>query len=164
MVQIGWARINMPDMPFNQTFSVPTNLTLHTTDEGIRMFASPIKEMEELRKPNPPTAEGKEITAESPIKLDAKDQLFDILVTVKQGTASKAVLGFGENQVTYDFAAQKQAAGHDLVDGRGRGAHRRVAPGLRDELGVEEETAGRRGSQSINSGCLGSRVSWVRER
>jgi len=107
VVQIGWARINMPDMPFNQTFSVPTNLTLHTTDEGIRMFASPIKELEQLRKPNPRTAEGKEITAESPIKLDAKDQLFDILVTVEQGTASKAVLGFGENQVTYDFAAQK---------------------------------------------------------
>jgi fructan beta-fructosidase len=107
VVQIGWARVNMPDMPFNQTFSVPTNLTLHTTDEGIRMFASPIKELEQLRKPNPQTVEGKEITAESPIKLDAKDQLFDILVTVKQGTASKAVLGFGENRVTYDFAAQK---------------------------------------------------------
>jgi len=107
VVQIGWARINMPNMPFNQTFTVPTHLTLHTTDEGIRMFASPIKELEQLRKPNPQTAEGKEITAESPIKLDAKDQLFDILVTVKQGTASRAALGFGENRVTYDFAAQK---------------------------------------------------------
>ena len=107
VVQIGWARIDMPDMPFNQTFSVPTNLTLHTTDEGLRMFASPIKELEQLRKPNPQTAEGQELTAESPIKWDAQDQLCDILVTVKRGTASKAVLGFGEHQVTYDFAAQK---------------------------------------------------------
>ena len=43
VVQVGWARINMPDMPFNQTFSLPTNLTLHTTADGIRMFAYPIK-------------------------------------------------------------------------------------------------------------------------
>ena len=28
-------------------------------------------------------------------------------MTVKQGTAAKAVLRFGENVVTYDFAAQK---------------------------------------------------------
>ena len=108
VVQIGWARINMPDMPFNQTFSVPTNLTLHTTEDGIRMFAAPIKELEQLRKPNPQTADNKELSAEaSTIKFDVADQLFDILVSVKQGTASKAVLDFGGNQVTYDFTAQK---------------------------------------------------------
>lgn len=107
VVQIGWARINMPDMPFNQTFSVPTNLTLHTTDEGLRMHASPIKELEQLRQPQPQAVAGQAMTAESPIKWEAKGQLYDLLVTVKQGTASKAVLGFGENQVTYDFAAQK---------------------------------------------------------
>jgi fructan beta-fructosidase len=107
VVQIGWARIDMPSMPFNQTFSVPTNLTLRTTPAGVRMFADPIKELEQLRKPNPQTVEGKEVTAESPVKLDAKGQLFDIVVTLKKGAASKAVLGFGENRVTYDFAAEK---------------------------------------------------------
>jgi fructan beta-fructosidase len=108
VVQVGWAKIDMPGMPFNQTFSVPTSLTLHTTDDGIRMFATPIKELEQLRKPNPQTAENKELTSASPtIKLDVKDQLFDIVVTLKNGTDSKAVLQFGENKVTYDFAAQK---------------------------------------------------------
>jgi fructan beta-fructosidase len=29
------------------------------------------------------------------------------MVTLKKGTASKAVLSFGKNRVTYDFAAQK---------------------------------------------------------
>jgi len=61
-----------------------------------------------LRKPNPQTADNKELSAEaSTIKFDVADQLFDILVSVKQGTASKAVLDFGGNQVTYDFTAQK---------------------------------------------------------
>ena len=108
VVQIGWARIEMPDMPFNQTFSVPTNLILHTTDEGIRMFAAPIKELEQLRKPNPKTAENTELTPESPAaKFDVQDQLFDIVVTLKKGTAQRAVLRFGAGAVTYDFAAQK---------------------------------------------------------
>ncbi len=108
VVQVGWARINIPDMPFNQTFTVPTNLTLHTTADGVRMFATPIKELEQLRKPNPKAVENTGLTAgEPPVKFDVKDQLFDVVVTLKKGTASKAVLRFGENAATYDFAAQK---------------------------------------------------------
>jgi len=108
VVQVGWARINIPDMPFNQTFTVPTNLTLHTTEDGVRMFATPIKELQQLRKSNPKTAENMELTAEAPVvTFDVTDQLFDIVVTLKKGTAAKAVLRFGENAATYDFAAQK---------------------------------------------------------
>ena len=108
VVQIGWAQINMPGMPFNQTFSLPTNLTLRTTGHGIRMFASPIKELEQLRRPNPKTAENKVLTAEAPVaRFDVADQLFDIAVSLTKGTASRAVLRFGENAVTYDFASQQ---------------------------------------------------------
>jgi len=108
VIQVGWARIDTQNMPFNQTFTVPTNLTLHTTEDGVRMFATPIKELEQLRKPNPKAAENVELTAAAPVvKQDVKDQLFDIVATLKQGTATKAVLQFGENVVTYDFAAEK---------------------------------------------------------
>ncbi|MBC8875721.1 MAG: glycoside hydrolase family 32 protein [Planctomycetes bacterium] len=109
VVQVGWTRgLDLPDMPFNQSFTVPTNLTLHTTEDGIRMFATPITELEQLRKPDPKTAENRELTAEAPVvEFDVNDQLFDIVVTVKQGTAAKAVLRFGEDVVTYDFAGQK---------------------------------------------------------
>ena len=108
VVQVGWARINTPDMPFNQTFTVPTCLTLHTTDDGIRMFAKPIKELEQLRRPNPRSVKNTELTTESPtVGCDVTDQLFDVVVTVKRGTAAKAVLRFGENEATYDFNAQK---------------------------------------------------------
>jgi len=107
VVQIGWAKIDMPGMPFNQTFSLPTRLTLHTTADGIRMFAYPIKELEQLRKPNPRTVSNKELTAEAPaVKFGVADQLFDILVTLKKGTAGQAVLRFGGNAVTYHFGNQ----------------------------------------------------------
>lgn len=109
VVQIGWTRgLDLPDMPFNQTFTVPTNLTLRTTEDGIRMFATPIKELEQLRKPNPKTAEKARLTAEAPsVTFEVEDQLFDIVVTLKQETAAKAVLQFGENVATYDFNTQK---------------------------------------------------------
>lgn len=108
VVQIGWARIDMPGMPFNQTFSLPTNLTLHTTAEGVRMFAYPIKELAQLRKPNPQTLSNKELTAAAPVAgFAAAGQLFDIEVTLRKGTAAQAVLRFGANAVTYDFTSQK---------------------------------------------------------
>jgi fructan beta-fructosidase len=107
-VQIGWARIEIPGMPFNQTFTVPTNLTLHTTDDGVRMFATPIKELDQIHKPEPKTATNQELTAESPeVKFNVQDQLFDIVVTLRKGTATKAVLRFGGNESIYDFTAQK---------------------------------------------------------
>ena len=107
VVQVGWARINIPNMPFNQTFTVPTNLTLHTTKDGTRMFATPIKELEKLRKPNPKGAENKELADKESIKFDVKDQLFDIVVTLKKGSAKKAVLKYGAGTTTYDFEAEK---------------------------------------------------------
>jgi fructan beta-fructosidase len=108
VVQVGWARINIPDMPFNQTFTVPTNLTLHTTEDGVRMFVTPIEEIEQLRGPNPVTIEGLDLTSDEPVvSCEVEDQLFDIEVTLKQGTAAKAVLKFGGNTATYDFNEQK---------------------------------------------------------
>jgi len=109
VIQIGWTReINMPGMPFNQAFSLPTELTLRTTDDGIRMFAYPIRELEQLRTPSVLAVVAKELTVASPtVGLDVDGQLFDILVTLQQEAASKALLRFGENTVTYDFQTQR---------------------------------------------------------
>jgi fructan beta-fructosidase len=48
-IQIGWGNgIAFPDMPFNQQMTVPCQLTLRPTPEGVRMFAEPVKEIETL--------------------------------------------------------------------------------------------------------------------
>ena len=47
-VQIGWARIASPGMPFNQMMCFPTELTLRTTNEGIRLFSEPIEQINQL--------------------------------------------------------------------------------------------------------------------
>ena len=49
-IQIAWGQDDFPEpgMPFNQMMGFPVILTLHTTDEGLRMFAYPVKEIEKL--------------------------------------------------------------------------------------------------------------------
>jgi fructan beta-fructosidase len=45
-VQIAWGfLIHMPDMPFNQQMLFPVELSLRTTDDGIRLFAYPVREI-----------------------------------------------------------------------------------------------------------------------
>lgn len=47
-IQISWGRISAGDSPFNGIMLLPTELTLHTTKDGVRMFSKPIKELDKL--------------------------------------------------------------------------------------------------------------------
>jgi fructan beta-fructosidase len=47
-IQIGWGRIVSDDMPFNMMMLLPTELTLRTTKDGIRLFSNPVKEIDGL--------------------------------------------------------------------------------------------------------------------
>ena len=49
-IQIGWGRIQQQGMPFNGMMLMPTELTLKTTKEGIRMFNTPVKEVDKLQE------------------------------------------------------------------------------------------------------------------
>jgi fructan beta-fructosidase len=48
-IMIGWLQTPSPGMPFNQSMSVPLELTLLTTPEGPRLSFMPVKELESLR-------------------------------------------------------------------------------------------------------------------
>ena len=50
-IQIGWANIEHRGMPFRGQMLLPTELTLHTTKDGIRLVSKPIKEVTSLLKP-----------------------------------------------------------------------------------------------------------------
>jgi fructan beta-fructosidase len=47
-VQIAWALTPAPKMPFNQSLLFPVELTLHSTDDGIKMYAYPVEEIKSL--------------------------------------------------------------------------------------------------------------------
>ena len=48
-IQIAWLRGDKPDMPFNQQMTFPCELQLRSTDDGIRMFSHPVRELAILR-------------------------------------------------------------------------------------------------------------------
>jgi len=47
-IQFGWGQINQLEMPFNQMMTFPTELTLRSTNNGVRLFSEPIWEIEKL--------------------------------------------------------------------------------------------------------------------
>ncbi len=104
VIQIGWARVDMPDMPFNQGFSLPTELTLRTTPQGVRLFAEPIKELESLRG-EPTSKPAQPVQPDKPVRVNVDTQLLDILLSIKPESARQVQVKFGDNTVVYDVAA-----------------------------------------------------------
>jgi len=48
-IQIGWGRgVEFPGMPFNQQMTLPVELSLRETPDGVRLFACPVSELERL--------------------------------------------------------------------------------------------------------------------
>ncbi|AQQ70986.1 Levanase precursor [Limihaloglobus sulfuriphilus] len=49
-IMMGWGRVPMPGMPYNQMVTFPIELSLKTTTDGIRMFAVPVEEIHNLHQ------------------------------------------------------------------------------------------------------------------
>ena len=118
-IQIGWARINMEGMPFNQTFTFPTELSLRTTGSGIRMFGEPVKEIEKIhgRKheiANQPLSDGRKA------EVATSGALFDIRATFEVGTAKRVGLSVDGSEAFAWNAETGVQKNPDLqpVDGR----------------------------------------------
>jgi fructan beta-fructosidase len=105
-IQIGWARINLPGMPFNQAFTFPHRLTLRRTPDGIRMFAVPIEEIAKLRKKTH-SAGSAELAPDAPKSVAVSGELFEIRAEFALGQAKSVGLDIGGNRVAYDVAAKK---------------------------------------------------------
>ena len=60
-IQIGWGRISHPGMPFKGMMTMPTELTLRTTKDGVRLVSTPVAELDRLFRP---LGEWRELTAE----------------------------------------------------------------------------------------------------
>lgn len=108
-VQIGFARVPTVGMPFNQAFSLPTELTLRRTDAGIRMFAEPIQELESLRG-GKHLFEAGQLKDGVPAAVAVSGQLFDILLDFEPGTAESVELQFGAQRLVYDVKTQSMSS------------------------------------------------------
>ncbi len=105
-IQIGWATIPTPEMPFNMMMAFPTQLTLKTGKEGVRMFNKPVKEISELHK------NGKILNNITP--QDANEALVNIRseklhvkFQIENINAIMYTFNFGSDQLTYSINNNK---------------------------------------------------------
>lgn len=114
-IQIGWARVSTPGMPFNQSMTFPVELTLRTTDEGVRLFAEPIRELWKLHA-------RKHMWKEVKIKpgqnlLDGiTGELFHIKVDAEVGQTKQFELVIRGTAVTYDVRKQQLQSHNKVAD------------------------------------------------
>lgn len=111
-IQIGWLQIATPQMPFNQSFSIPLELSLVSTPDGPRLRYQPVRELENLRTKNYKV--GPQVLApDAPNPLaGAQSELLEIRATFRPGTA---IMRFTVRGVPIVYDAQKQeisANGH----------------------------------------------------
>jgi fructan beta-fructosidase len=92
-------------MPFNQMMGIPVELTLNTTEEGLRLFANPVKELASLRvkshtiSPQPLAAD------ENPLA-GVQGELLELEAEIALGEASE--VGFNLRGVPLVYDAKKQ--------------------------------------------------------
>lgn len=111
-IQIGWGTISHPGMPFNSQMQLPTELTLRTTRDGIRLCSVPVTEVKNLLH--------RELTLEGPLgekevnealKPFAGADRLHLSASLHLGFAMSAGLSLnGQGLVTWD-------ASHDTVNG-----------------------------------------------
>jgi sucrose-6-phosphate hydrolase SacC (GH32 family) len=122
-IQIGWGLNRAPGMPFNQMMTFPVALTLHTTEDGLRMFANPVKEIEKLytKKHN---WTKKAIAAGSVESVPGiEGELFDIDAVLSVGEAEELGLSIRGEELIYNVKEEKllfgeQSAPLKTEDGR----------------------------------------------
>lgn len=103
-IQIGWGRIQSDNAPFNMLMLLPTELTLHTTKDGLRMYSKPVKEIAQIETD---VRQWKNLTStEASGKLnELKDEpCLRIRTRIKLSHATSAGLSlFGQALLNYDL-------------------------------------------------------------
>jgi fructan beta-fructosidase len=100
-IQIAWGRIATPGMPFNQCMLFPVVLTLRTTEEGIRMFAVPVKEIETIHGRKHAWKDRALKEGENPLA-GITGELFDIRAELQVTGASEVGFTIRGTPVVYD--------------------------------------------------------------
>jgi fructan beta-fructosidase len=91
-IMMAWARFKPADRkaPFNQGFTLPLELSLRTTIDGIRCYANPVKELEVLRKGDLLTVKNKALeVGENTLSFDKTAKLVEVAMTLAYPSGRK---------------------------------------------------------------------------
>ncbi|MDR1268784.1 MAG: glycoside hydrolase family 32 protein, partial [Planctomycetaceae bacterium] len=106
-IQLSWMRDGKySGMPFNQQYTIPRELTLRTTPQGVRLFMEPVKELELLRGS---LKEFYNIIVDSRQEtlIPFEEEIFDMEIILDAGNADKLLIDVVGQQIEYHVAEQQ---------------------------------------------------------
>jgi len=112
-IQMTWGTNDSPGMPFNQMVGFPVVLTLHTTDEGLRMFANPVEEIEKLYAKEHEWTNVAIPADDSVPTPGIEGELFDIDVELAVGDAEEVGLSIRGKEITNNAKKQQLSFGEE---------------------------------------------------
>ena len=103
-IQIGWGQINHPHLPVNGMMTFPTELTLRTTRNGVRLYSYPVRELSLLQHMQASWANLKMEDATARLHPFSKERTLWIKATIRLSHATSAGLDLdGQRIVGYDL-------------------------------------------------------------
>jgi fructan beta-fructosidase len=114
VVQIAWAGIAMGDTCFNQTFSFPTELSLRSTTDGVRMFGEPVNEISKIHGVKH-ERNNVALSAGSEVEVATAGALFDIRATFDLGTATSLSL-IVDDEAMFNFDCVSKTYSGQVLD------------------------------------------------
>ena len=100
-IQMGWGVNDVPGMPFNQMMTFPVVLTLHATEDGPRIFANPVEEIEKLYAKEHEWTNVAIPADDSVPALGIEGELFDIEAVLDIGDAEELGLSIRGEEIVY---------------------------------------------------------------
>ena len=105
-IQMGWGLNHVKGMPFDQMMTFPVVLTLHTTDEGLRLFANPVEEIEKLYAKEHEWTNVAIPADDSVPAPGVEGELFDIEAVLNVGDAEELGLRIRGEEIIYKAKEQ----------------------------------------------------------
>ncbi|MDO5580122.1 MAG: hypothetical protein Q4G69_03230 [Planctomycetia bacterium] len=105
-ILVGWLRVSLSDVPFNQLFTVPMELGFRTVGGKLRLTAKPVEEMDQMRGESVVKIPAKAITSKVPLSVVLRKQLYDIQFEIRPKSAKKITFMLGQTPLVYDVEKQ----------------------------------------------------------
>ena len=106
-IQIGWFQTETRGMSFNQSMTIPLELKLMNTPDGIRLTYSPVRELESLRSKTS-TFNAMALKPGDRNPLDAlRVELLELHAEIEPGDANEIVLNIRDAMIIYDPKKQE---------------------------------------------------------
>jgi fructan beta-fructosidase len=104
-----WSRLDYGrKVPFASGFTLPLELSLKTAEDGVRLYANPVKELEALRQEEIFNAKDRSLSNQETVKFKTQESRVEVLVTIKTTSKKGYIeLAFGSTKLYY-FLKEKR--------------------------------------------------------